>query len=556
MKLQTESKRSVRWWPVAVIVILAAIAGAYTWIKNDLNHQHQFMTTAGVAVIAILLLLIWLLFFSRLRGKIRWSVFATVILLSVTITALLRVRGVSGNVIPVLEFRWSKPPVVALANSTAARVDSISTMPASPVYLPSPTDQKKAVVEKAITEAPHKAVSTTTLAKANANPGHDYPQFLGPNRDAKKNGIKLARDWAQQPPRRLWRQPVGFGWSAFAVVGDFAVTQEQRGEQEMVMGYDLKTGKVIWRRGDNVKYESPLAGTGPRATPAIVHDRVYTLGATGLLNCLNLANGERIWSKNICADNDAEVNNYGMASSPLVHDSLVVVSAGGANGKSLVAYHKDSGDRVWSAGDDRAGYSSPVLATLCGQPQILIFNRANVVAHDPGSGKILWQHPWPGNTECVSQPLPLAGDRVFVSSGYGIGCKLFQIQRNENGEWQATLIYETPRLKAKFTNVVLHNEYIYGLDDGIMVCLDPANGERKWKGGRYGHGQVILVEDVLLVQAENGEVVLVEAAPQAHRELSRFAALDGKTWNHPALAGAYLLVRNDREAACYELAIE
>jgi outer membrane protein assembly factor BamB len=186
----------------------------------------------------------------------------------------------------------------------------------------------------------------------------------------------------------------------------------------------------------------------------------------------------------------------------------------------------------------------------------LIFNRGNVAAHEPESGRVLWQYPWPNNTECVAQPVPLAGDRVFVTSGYGIGGKLFQIRHAQNGDWQATLVYETSRLKAKFTNVVFYREHIYGLDDGIMVCLDPANGERKWKGGRYGHGQVILVEDVVLVQAENGEVVLVEATPDAHRELTRFAAIEGKTWNHPALAGPYLLVRNDREAACYELPVE
>ncbi|MCZ6678621.1 MAG: PQQ-binding-like beta-propeller repeat protein, partial [Candidatus Poribacteria bacterium] len=234
---------------------------------------------------------------------------------------------------------------------------------------------------------------------------------------------------------------------------------------------------------------------------------------------------------------------------------LVVVSAGGPDGQSLVAYHKDTGERVWSGGSDPAGYSSPQIATLADIPQILIFNRGNVVAHHPHTGQILWQHPWP-NTECVAQPVPLPGDRVFVSTGYGISCKLFQIQRNENDSLQVSLVWETPRLKAKFTNVVHRDGYIYGLDDGVLVCLDINDGQRKWKRGRYGHGQLILVDDLLLIQAESGDILLVEADPTEHKEVARFAALEGKTWNNPALAGPYLLVRNDREAACYELPLE
>ena len=546
----------MRWWPVAVILVAAVIAGNYTWAINDLNHQRQFMATAGVAFIAILLLLIWLLFFSRLRWRIRWSIFSAFVLLVVSAAALFRVRGLSGNVVPILEFRWSTPPTVPFVDIGVTRPDSIATVPVVPSRLSPAAKQEKTVVDTALVAAALKTDPVTEIAKTIAtNHAHDYPQFLGPHRDAKKYGIKLARDWRKQPPQRLWRQPVGAGWSAFAVVGDFAMTQEQREELELVICYDLKSGKVIWSHSDTIKYESPIAGNGPRATPTIVGDRVYTLGATGLLNCLTLANGNRVWMKDICRDNNANVNTYGMTSSPLVFDSLAVVSVGGSNDNSLVAYHRNSGERIWSAGSDRAGYASPLLTSLAGQPQILIFNHGNVVAHDPGSGKILWHHPWPNNTECVAQPLPLAGDRVFVSSGYGIGGKLFQIRHGENGDWQATLVYETSRLKAKFTNVVFYQEYIYGLDDGIMVCLDPATGERKWKGGRYGHGQVILVEDVVLVQAENGEVVLVEATPESHRELTRFTALEGKTWNNPALAGPYLLVRNDREAACYELAV-
>jgi outer membrane protein assembly factor BamB len=444
---------------------------------------------------------------------------AAVVLVIAASAALFRARGVSGDVIPVLEWRWAGRNIEALTESTLKTPE---------------------------------LTSATGGDEFGNSPGN-YPQFLGPKRNASINGFKLARDWSKHPPRLLWRQPIGVGWSAFAVVGNSAITQEQRGEQEMVVCYDLKSGQVKWRHSDSTEYKSAVTGDGPRATPTIVRNRVYTLGATGILNCLDLATGAGIWSKNIFTDNDAQMNQWGASCSPLVLDSLVVVSAGRSKGRSLVAYHKDTGEFVWSGGSDPAGYSSPLITTLAGQPQILIFNRGNVVAHDPLTGQILWQHPWPEGTECVAQPVPLPGDRVLVTSGYGIGCKLFQIRRDEQNNWRADLVWETNRLKAKFTNVVYRDGYIYGLDDGILVCLDLANGERKWKRGRYGHGQVILVNDLLLVQSENGDVVLVEVNPNAHKELSRISAVGGKTWNNPALAGPFLLVRNDREAACYEL---
>ena len=333
----------------------------------------------------------------------------------------------------------------------------------------------------------------------------------------------------------------------------------------MVVCYDLKSGQERWSHSDRDRYEAVPAGVGPRATPTIVEGRVYTLGATGILNCLDFATGERIWSEDILYDNDAELASWGMSGSPLVLDDLVVVSAGGKDGKSLVAYHKDTGERVWRGGSSPAEYSSPLITTLAGVPQILIFNYGSVAAHDPNGGELLWQHPWPSGTQCVSQPVPLPDDHLFVSSAYGIGCKLFQIAHDADNQLKATLVWETPRLKAKFTNVIYRDGYIYGLDDGVLVCLDLADGQRKWKRGRYGHGQVILVDgpdkidnqsSLLLVSAESGDVLLVEVNPNESRELSRFSALASKTWNNPALAGQYLLVRNDREAACYELPLE
>ena len=516
----THNKSRIRWLPAAIIVVLTILAIGLLWIIDAPHRQSRVLYTVLVLMLSFLLMLLWLLFFSRLRWKVRLLAFGTIILIFLLSTALFRVKGFSGDLVPLLEWRWSGQAAESLTGNAPITLGAFSK---------------------------------------------DYPQFLGPHRNGTVRGIKLARDWSERPPQLLWRQPIGAGWSAFAVVGSSAITQEQRGEYEMVVCYDLHSGREQWTHSDHDRYEATPAGVGPRATPTIVGDRVYTLGATGILNCLDLATGARIWSEDILYDNNAELASWGMSGSPLVLDDLVVVSAGGGEGKSLVAYHKDTGERVWRGGNSPAGYSSPLITTLAGVPQILIFNYGSVVAHDPNDGGVLWQHPWPSGTECVSQPLPLPDDHVFVSSAYGIGCKLFQIARDRANQLEATLLWETPRLKAKFTNVVHRDGYIYGLDDGVLVCLDLADGQRRWKRGRYGHGQIILVDGpdgnrsesgLLLVTTESGDVLLVEVNPNESKELSRFPALASKTWNNPALAGQYLLVRNDREAACYELPLE
>ena len=523
---QRESGKHVRWWLLAVIAAITALVIVFIWVSEASHRQERVMQTALALFVSFLLTLIWLLFFSRLQWEIRLISFAAIVLMLLGFSRLFHFRGFNGDLVPLWEWRWKKNPSETV--SPMSFIDS---------------NEKGSTVEPSSAE--------------------DYPQFLGPNRNAILGGIRLARDWSKRPPRLIWRQPIGAGWSGFAVLGDSAVTQEQHGEQETVFCYELKTGKVKWRHDDRAKYETVPAGIGPRATPTIVKDRVYTLGGTGILNCLDLATGRQIWSTDIVTD--TEMADWGMSGSPLVYDNLVVVSAGRMNGGSLVAYDRHTGEDVWSGGNDPAGYSSPLLTTLAGVRQILTFNYGSVSAHQPFTGKILWRHLWPSSTECVAQPVPLPRNRVFVSSGYGIGCKLFQIQRDEKSNpdgiedlsnLRASLVWETPRLKAKFTNVVYRDGYIYGLDDGVLVCLDVDNGQRKWKRGRYGHGQVILVDDLLLVQTESGDVVLVEANPNAHHELTRFPALDSKTWNSPALAGSYLLVRNDREAACYDLPLE
>lgn len=400
------------------------------------------------------------------------------------------------------------------------------------------------------------ADGSADLSRTTAN---DYGQYLGPQRLGVLPEARLARDWQQHPPRLLWRRPVGLGWSSFAVVGDYALTQEQRGDQECTVCYRVSDGSIVWIHGDPVRFAKSLGGPGPRATPTVAGGRVYTVGATGLLNCLEGASGQCIWAVNILTDNRGHNIAHGVCSSPLVVDDLVVVCPTGSVDASLAAYDLASSRRVWQAGGQEASYGSPLVADIAGVRQILIHAGEGVAGHDLASGKQLWFFPWTNGYRInCAQPIPNAGHpgQVFAGTGYDTGSTLFRLERASDESWSCQRTWESKGLRLKYTTAVLHEAFVYGLDDGVLQCLDAKSGKKMWKDGRYGHGQLLLAGDLLLIQAENGNVVLVEPSPEGLRELGQVAALEGKSWSHPALAGKRLLVRNDREAACYELPLD
>jgi outer membrane protein assembly factor BamB len=525
----------------------------YIWfVAAGIRQDRNIGSIIATGVTGILLLL-WFLLASGLRWKIRLAGFGLVAAAVGLVAALFRIEGVSGDLVPVLAFRWSARPGSAATSPPAALGSGGGVEALPPIALASPpafSASASPVVGEAESSKP-----TTDSARA---PGAsaDYPQFLGPTRDGVLPGPRLARDWSKQPPRLLWRQPVGAGWSAFAVVGNLAVTQEQHGDEEQVVAYDARSGKPLWRHSDPARYDTVIAGVGPRATPTIREGRVFSVGATGILNALRLEDGARLWSRRVLEENGSKNLSWGTSTSPLVDEDRVVVSAGGREGHSLVAYQAATGAPLWTAGHDRQSYSSATIATLAGRRQLLVFNGGSVGGHDATTGAPLWEQPWPSQQPNVAQPLPVGGDRVLFSAGYGVGSKLYALTAAADGSVASNLVWESPRLKAKFANVFLHEGFLYGFDDGVFTCLDPKDGQRRWRAGRYGHGQAILVGGLFLIQAEEGELVLVDPSPDGLKELTRFTDFDGKTWNPPALAGNRLYVRTDREAAAFELPLQ
>lgn len=511
-----------RWVWLTWAVCMAGIA--YAQIPGLHDHQIGNIVSLVIAVAAVAIGVLWFAFGSDYGFFPRMLVLASALLAPAIFFTFFRIERVSGELIPRFTYRF------------APKRDELLAPP------------------------PKLAAGEVDLSPTSS----DFPQFLGPNRDLTVSGVRLARDWNAQPPQLLWRRPIGAGWSGFVAVNGFAITMEQRGEQELVTCYEVETGEPRWSVGIETRHETILGGVGPRSTPAVHDGKVYALGATGKLRCLDGSNGQTLWVKDlyremgISPDEEARTINWGRAGSPLIVDDMVIVPAGGPPGKtvSLVAYHRLTGEEIWRGGERQISYASPALATLAGVRQIVIVNEDFLSGHAVDTGAELWSYPWPGksNTNAsASQAAPLEGDRVFVSKGYGGGALMLQLAR-QGDTWKVSEVWrDSGLLKTKLTNIAVRGDYGYGLSDGILECVDLTNGRRQWKAGRYGHGQILLVDDLLLVQAESGEVVLVEATPERHVELGRFQAIEGQTWNNLCLYGPFLLTRNSEEAACYRL---
>ncbi len=503
--------------------------------------------TLVFSFIAAATLVAWFCFQSSFPPLVRWIGLAAVLVQIALFFIVFRFAGVNGDMVPTFVPRWQ--PV---ADATIGKVETKA-------------------------DAPSADLATTTP--------DDFPQFLGPNRNNWLPGPELARDWPANQPREIWRRSIGAGWSGFTAVNGFALTMEQRGPEEWVTCYEIATGNPVWGHSTLARHENPLGGIGPRSTPTIHQGRVYALGATGVLRCLDGKDGSIVWQVDLrkryfpaaadaaaTAIADETLVQWGRAASPLIVDNLVVVPAGGPLGlaKALAAFKAETGDLVWEAdvplpappgGTEQISYASPALATVAGVRQILIVNEASASGHDPQTGNILWTHPWPGNSSqnaSSSQPVPVGDDRVLLTKGYGGGAELLKFASLAGGgiEKLPSVWINHQVLETKFTNVSIVEDHIYGLSNGYLECVELIAGRKTWKKSRragYGHGQILGVGNLILVQAEDGRLALVEANPKEFIELGSIQALTGKTWNNLCLFGRKLLVRNAQEAACYEL---
>ncbi len=521
---------------------------------------HQSIANAGMGMMMFiysipvlsLALMGWAVAARRLSSGPRRASLVAAIVLACGVFTLLRTGGITGDARSDLHWRWTQTPEERLlaqaGDEPAAPVSApVAEAPEKPFAAPPPAEPSAVSAPTAAATPEEPPVPAAAEKRA------IWPGFRGPNRDDVIHGVQIETDWSKSPPVELWRRKIGPGWSSFAVAGNLCYTQEQRGNDEVASCYNLNTGNPVWKHRDAARFWESNGGAGPRATPTLSNGHVYTFGATGLLNALDARNGAVVWSRNAASDTGAKTPGWGFASSPVVVNDLVIVAASGR----LAAYDAATGNPRWSAAARAGSYSSPQLMTIGGVAQVLLLTGTGVTSVAPADGKLLWEHGWPGTP--ILQPARTSDGDVLITTGDmsgGVGTRRIAVAHGSSG-WTVEERWTSAGLKPYFNDFVVHKGHAFGFDGSILACIDLEDGKRKWKGGRYGNGQLVLLpdQDLLLVLSEEGELALVGATPDQFTELARFPAIEGKTWNHPVLVGDVLLVRIDQEMAAFRLSL-
>jgi outer membrane protein assembly factor BamB len=543
----------------AIVLMVAAVFATRTVAHASMVGAGQgmmlfFLPTPYLA----LALVMWAAATRYLHDGVRRAALVVAILIACAPFALIRTAGIRGGAGGEFHWRWTPTPEQRLLARggdepkplAAPAVAATSAAPAA--EMPQQTPAGKANVTPAASATPEDKQIAPTAPAAEETPA-EWPGFRGPLRDGVVRGVRIETDWTKSPPVAMWRRPIGPGWSSFAVHGDLLYTQEQRGEDEIVSCYRVSTGEPVWRHRDPIRFYESNGGAGPRATPTLSHGRVYTLGATAVLNALDAGTGKVMWSRNAATDTRRKIPEWGIASSPLVVDDIVVVSVSG----TLAAYDLTTGKPRWVGPPHGGSYSSPQLATIDGVPQILILSAPGAVSVSPADGTVLWEHSWEGGA--IVQPAITEDGGILInamSAMGGVATRRLAVTHGSGG-WTVAERWTSNGLKPFYNDFIVHKGQAYGFDGNILACIDLEDGKRKWKGGRYGNGQLVLLadQDLLLVTSEDGELALVKATPDQFTELARIPALNAKTWNHPVLVGDRLLVRNGEEMVAFRLSL-
>ena len=536
--------RARRWERFGSLALIVAAMGATWWLK----HPSMWLPWLFAYAIPILSLafVTWAVATSRLSNRVRHATMVATILIACFGWLLLRQDGINGDHVATFGWRWRASSEERLLAQTG---EEQTSTPASST----PSTAAPAAPETAASPSPSATAepSKQPAASAAANERRaEWPGFRGPKRDGVVRGVKIKTDWTASPPVQLWKRSIGPGWSSFAVSGDVFYTQEQRGENEEVVCYKMSTGQPVWSHRDNARFFESNAGAGPRATPTLSNGRVYTFGATGILNALDARTGAVVWSRNVSSDTGTQVPFWGFSSSPLVIGDEVIIAAAG----QLVAYEAATGNKRWVGPAGGGSYSSPQLVTIDGVAQVLMMSSNAATSVAPADGKQLWSHAWPVNT--IVQPALTPDGDVLITSQEN-GARRLAVAHNGSA-WSVTERWTSNGLKPYFNDFVIHKGYAFGFDGRILSCIDLKDGQRKWKGGRYGNGQLVLLpdQDLLLVLSEEGELALVQATADQFTEIAKLPAIEGKTWNHPVLVGDTLLVRNSEQMAAFRLPLQ
>jgi outer membrane protein assembly factor BamB len=402
-------------------------------------------------------------------------------------------------------------------------------------------------------------VNVTPL-RAQSDAKGEWPQILGPQRNGLSSETGLLDRFPEEGPKEVWRVPGGVGMSGLAISRSRVLTLVQRNREQWLIALDAKSGEPIWQTALAPEYRNAM-GNGPRATPTIAGDHVFSFTGEGILSAHAFQDGKQLWSHNVVKELSGKEAEYGMACSPLIAGEHVIVTVGAAKG-TLVAFEAKSGKQVWTAGKDPAGYSSPALLNVGGRQQVVAFTGNSAIGVDPAKGTLLWRYPFKTNFECnIATPLEIKGN-VFLSSGEDHGSVLLNLKPKadafEIGEVWSSLGNKSV-LRNEWQTSLLLDGFLYGMDNvggagpiTHLSCIDAATGERKWQQARFGKGNLIAADGKLFLSTMKGELVLVRATPDRYEELSRATVL-GSTRQAPALSSGRLFLRDDKEIVCLDV---
>ena len=388
----------------------------------------------------------------------------------------------------------------------------------------------------------------------------DWPQFLGPNRDGISAETGLLSEWTDESVAEVWRAEGGGGMSGLAIRDGKLVTLIQNAGRQRIVAYDSATGERLWQNPIAPSYRNAM-GNGPRATPAIVGDRVFVFTGEGILAAVDFANGETVWKQDVFHGTSGKPAEYGTACSPLVIGELVVVTVGSPS-ETMVAYNIKTGQKVWGTGSDPAGYSSPSLLNVAGQKQLVAFTGNSLLGLHPKTGAPLWRHPYLTKYRCnTATPLAVDG-KVFISAGENHGSVLLRLQA-VNGAFEISEAWQSQGARSVMRNEwqtsILLDGYLYGFDNvgsagqvTHLTCIDASTGKRVWQEPRFGKGNMISAGGKLFMSTMKGEVVIARASPAGYQELGRKLVVE-TTRQAPALSDGRLYLRDGKEIVCLDV---
>jgi len=395
------------------------------------------------------------------------------------------------------------------------------------------------------------AILVTSLSiEAFAQTGGNWPQWRGANRDGISKETGLLKQWPADGPPLAWKTSgAGGGYSSFAISKGRLYTMGLRGDKEYVIAFDVATGKQVWATPHGGAFRNDR-GDGPRGTPTIDGDNIYSLGGDGDLSSIEARTGRLNWTMNVLKKFGGSNIVWGISESPLVIGEKLLVNAGGP-GASIVALNKKDGSLIWKSQSDRAGYSSAIPVQVGNTTQVVFFTHTRGLGLDLKDGKLLWEYPRAANNVANAATPVVRGNRVFISSDYGNGGGLVEI----GADGKAQEVYFTKDMRNHHSSSILIGDHLYGFSGGILTSMRFDTGEVAWKDRSVGKGSIVFADGNLYALSENGVVGLVEVSPAGYKEKGRFRIPQDSlpTWAHPVVAGGKLFLRDQDTIYAYDV---